>query len=52
MSARQFKEWLRKLAEKIMGQQPVVASDGPVFLVDREGVCYRPERKIVLKANA
>lgn len=24
---------------------------GTVFLVDREGVCYKPERRVVLKAR-
>lgn len=51
MSPARFLEWLRKQAEKIMGRQPVAASDGPVFLVDREGVCYRPERRVVLRAR-
>lgn len=52
MSVGQFKDWLRKLAEKLMGQQPVAALDGgTVFLVDRQGTCIKPERRIVLQAK-
>lgn len=25
---------------------------GTVFLVDREGVCYKPERRVVLRARS
>lgn len=50
---RKRDEFLRycgtKLAEKLAGQQPVTAYNGPVFRVDREGNCIKPERKIVLK---
>lgn len=52
MTVGKFKDWLRKLAEKLMGRQPIAANDGePVFLVDRQGACIKPERRIVLRAK-